>query len=130
MFKGVWNEDLDQFWFVVKEVWEAQGVTDDNIKKAMLVSALQDHALTWYHKHSNDYPNVWIVDIQAALNKEFRKPKSESQLIIGFKEITMLLGETPWELDQILKCTICEANMTLADGQHCEWFVASLTPHL
>ena len=42
----------------------------------------------------------------------------------------MLRGETPWELDQILKCTIREANMKLTDGKHHEWFVASLTPHL
>lgn len=25
---------------------------------------------------------------------------------------------------------ICEANMNLTDGKHCEWFVASLPPHL
>jgi len=42
----------------------------------------------------------------------------------------MLLGETLWELDQRLKCTIREANMTLMDGQHHEWFVASLTLRL
>ncbi len=99
MFKGVGNEDLDQFWFVVSVVWEAQGVIDENIKKAMLVSALQDHALTWYIKHSNDNLNTQIIDIQATLNKEFSRPRSETQSIIGFKEIVMLLGETPWELD-------------------------------
>lgn len=38
--------------------------------------------------------------------------------------------ETPWELDQRMKCTICEANMNLTDGQHRKWFVASLLPHL
>ena len=42
----------------------------------------------------------------------------------------MLPGETPWELDQRLKCIIREANMTLKNGQRREWFVASLTPHL
>ena len=42
----------------------------------------------------------------------------------------MLLGETPWDLDQKLKTTIHEANMALTDGQHHAWFVASLTPHL
>jgi len=42
----------------------------------------------------------------------------------------MLLGETPWELDQRLKCMIHEANMTLTDGQHREWFVALLMPNL
>jgi len=42
----------------------------------------------------------------------------------------MLPGDTPWELDQRLKCTIREANMNLTDGQHREWFVASLLPHL
>ena len=42
----------------------------------------------------------------------------------------MLLGETPWDLDQRLKSMICKANMTLMDGQYRAWFVASLTPHL
>ena len=83
-----------------------------------MVSTLQDHTLTWYTKDSNDNMNAGIMDIQAALNKEFSKPKSEAQSIIGFKEITVLPGETPWELDQILKCTIREANMTLTYRQH------------
>ena len=42
----------------------------------------------------------------------------------------MKLGETPWKLDQRLKCKIREANMNLIKGQHCEWFVASILPHL
>ena len=42
----------------------------------------------------------------------------------------MLPGETPWELDQRLKCMICEANMNLMDGQQREWFITSLMPHL
>ena len=49
---------------------------------------------------------------------------------MGFKEIMMKPGETPWELDQRLKCKIHEANMNLQYGQHCEWFMASLLPHL
>ena len=69
VFKGVGNEDPDQFSFMIKAVWEAQGVMDDNIKKEMLVSALQDRALTWYIKQSNDNLNAGIVDIQSALNK-------------------------------------------------------------
>ena len=90
MFKGVGNEDSNQFWFVIRSIWEEQGVIDDNIMKVTLVSALQDHALTWYINHSNDNPNEGIADIQAALNREFSRPKSEAQSIIGFKEITML----------------------------------------
>ena len=130
VFKGVGNEDPDQFWFVVKAVWEVQEVMNDNIKKATLVSALRDRAMMWYIKHSNNNPNIGIVDIQATPNREFSRPKSETQLIIGFKEIVMLPGKTPCELDQRLKCMIREANMTLNDGQHHAWFVASLTPHL
>ena len=38
--------------------------------------------------------------------------------------------ETPWDLDQRLKCMIREANMNLTDRQRREWFVASLLPHL
>jgi len=75
IFIGVGNEDPDKFWFVVRAVWEAQAIMDDNIKKATLVSALQDHRLTWYIKYSNDHPNAGITDIQAALNKEFSRLK-------------------------------------------------------
>jgi len=49
---------------------------------------------------------------------------------VGFKEIALKLGETPWELDRRLKCTIHEPNMNLTDWKHHEWFVASLLPHL
>ena len=94
VFRGVGNEGLDQFWFMVRAVWEAQCVLDDNIKKATLVNMFQDCALTWYIKHSNDHPNAGIAEIQTALNGEFSKPKSETQPIIGFKEIAMLLDET------------------------------------
>lgn len=118
MFKGFGNEDPNEFWFVVKSIWETQGVMDDNIKKTTLVNTLQDCVLTWYIKHSSDNLNAGVTDIQTTLNKEFSKSKSEAQSIIGFKEITMLPGETPWKLDQSLKCTIHEANMTLMDGKH------------
>jgi len=42
----------------------------------------------------------------------------------------MLWGETTSDLHQRLKGMFCEANMTLTDGQHHAWFVASLMPHL
>lgn len=71
-----------------------------------------------------------MVEIQNVLNREFSWPKSETHSIIWFKEIAMLPGETPWDLDQWLKSMICEANMTLTYVQHHAWFVASLTPHL
>ena len=78
---------------------EDQGVTNENMKNASLVSALQDHALTWYIKYSSDHLNPRIAVIQDALNKDFSQPKSETQLVIGFKEITILPSETPWDLD-------------------------------
>ena len=78
MFKALGNEDLDQFWFIVRAVWEAQGVTDDHIKKVTLVSALQDRALTWYIKYSNGNSNAGVTYIQATLNREFSRLKSET----------------------------------------------------
>lgn len=70
-------------------------VTDDNIKKATLVSAMQDRALTWYIKSSSDNPNARVADIQTTLNRKFSRPKFEAQSIVGFKEIMMLQIETP-----------------------------------
>jgi len=56
-----------------------------------------------------------VEDIETTLNKEFRRPKYEAQSIVGFKEITIKPSETPWELDQRLKCKIREANMNVID---------------
>lgn len=69
--------------------------------------------LTWYIKYCTNNLVAPLVDTQTALNKEFDRPKSETQSVVGFKEIMMRIGETPWELDQRLKCGIREANMNL-----------------
>lgn len=52
---------------------------DDNIKKAQLVTTLQDRELTWYIKYCTDNPTAMLAETQQALNKEFRKLKSEVQ---------------------------------------------------
>ena len=96
----------------------------------MLVTTLQECALTWYIKYNIYNLTSALADIQTTLNKEFNRPKSQAKSIVEFKEIMMKLGEMPWDLDQRLKCMICEVNMNLTDGQHREWFVALLLPHL
>lgn len=100
------------------------------MKKAMLVIALEDHVLTWYIKYCTDNLMSMLVDIQTVLNKEFSRPKSVVQSIMGFKEIMMKPSETPWDLDQRLKCTICEASMNLTSGQHRKWFLVLLLHHI
>lgn len=54
---------------MVRVVWEAQGVTNENIKKVTLVNTVQDRALMGYIKYSNDHQNAGIAEIQNALNK-------------------------------------------------------------
>lgn len=130
VFKGSGTEDLDQFWFVANAVWEYQGIVDDQMKKETLLTSLQERVLTCYIKYYTDNPMATLVDIQTALNNEFSRTKSKSQSIVGFKEIMMNPGETPWGLDWRLKCTIRETNMNLTDVRHYEYFVASLLPHL
>ena len=78
LFKGLGNEDPNQFWFIARAVWEDQGVTDAHIKKETLINALQDRALTWYIKYYNDNPN-------AALNREFSRPKSKCSRLWDLK---------------------------------------------
>jgi len=53
----------------------------------------------WYIKYYINNPVASLADTQTTLNKEFHRPKSETQLVVGFKEIVMRIGETPWELD-------------------------------
>ena len=62
--------------------------------------------MTWYIKYYFDNPLVILVGTKAVLNKDFSKPKSDSQLVVGFKESMMRVDEMPWELDQRLKCVI------------------------
>lgn len=104
-FKGIGSEDLEQFWFVVNVLWTSQQIIDDNIKNAQLVT-LQGRALTWYIKYFTDNPLATLVETKKTLNKEFNKPKFESQLVIEFKKIMMNIEETPWNFDQRLKCQI------------------------
>lgn len=63
IFKGIVNEDPDQFWFVAKAIWEAQDIINNKMKKATLVSALQDCALTWYIKYNNENPTSALAYI-------------------------------------------------------------------
>lgn len=95
-----------------------------------MVITLHDRALTLYIKYCTDNMLASLVETKAVLKNEFSKPKSNLHLVIGFKKITMNASETPWRLDQWLKCVIREANMQLMDGQHRDWFIASLLPHL
>jgi len=78
----------------VNVVWIVQQITDDNIKKAQLVTVLQDHAL-WYIKYCFDNPLASLTETKEDLNKEFSKPKFDSLLVIRFKEIMMRVNEMP-----------------------------------
>lgn len=77
-------------------VWIAYESTDDNIKKAQLI--------TWYINYCTVNPRASIAETQTALNKEFSKPKFDSHLVIEFKDIMMKVEEMPREFDQRLKC--------------------------
>ena len=44
-FKGVGDEDMDQFWFVTDSVWTEQNVTNDTVKRVQLSLAFEDRAL-------------------------------------------------------------------------------------
>lgn len=74
--------------------------------------------MTWYIKYCIDNPLASLADTKIALNKEFDRTKSATESVVGFKECAMRIDETPWELDQRLKCGIYEANMNLTDSQH------------
>jgi len=96
----------------------------------ILAINIGNSSITWYIKYCINNPLASLVDTHTTLKREFNKPNSETQLVIGFKEIIMRPNKMPWELDQILKCEIHEANMNLMDSQHYKLFVVSLLPHL
>ena len=86
VFKGTGSEDPEQFWFLCEAVWTAKSITDQDTKRAQLVTSFRDRALTWFMKFSSTQ-NHALADIKAAMIKEFKKSKSESQCITELKEI-------------------------------------------
>lgn len=111
IFKGLSTKDPEQFWFVADVVWKSQNITNDDLKKAQLVTTLQDRVLRWYIKYSMTHAIATLKDTKDALNNEFNKRKSQSQFITGVKEIEQKVNEFAWDFDQRLKCLLQQANL-------------------
>lgn len=78
IFRGLGLEDPEEFWFVADAVWKARKITDKYLKKAQLITMLQERALTWYMKYFVTNQAASLDDIKKALISEFKKPKLES----------------------------------------------------
>ena len=74
--------------------------------------------------------NHVLADIKAAMIKEFKKPKSESQCITELKEIQQRHDESVWDFDQRFKVLLDQVSFTIGPAQHKEWFTAALLPHI
>ena len=106
IFMVLGTKDLDQFWFVADVVWKSQEITDDDMKKAQLVTTLQVRAHIWYIKYNMTHPAASLNDTKDALNNEFRKPKSQAQYVIEVKEIKEKVNESAWDIHKRLKCLL------------------------
>ena len=71
-FKGVGDEDMEQFWFVAESVWIAQNVASDAVKRAQLSLAFEGRALDWYMGYIRKLGNSAIEEIKNALNNSSR----------------------------------------------------------
>ena len=63
VFIGTGSEDLEQFWFLCKDVWTAKSITDENTRRAQLITSFRDRALTWFMKFSSTQ-NYALADIK------------------------------------------------------------------
>ena len=129
IFKGMGSEYPEQFWFLCEVVWNAKNITDLDVRTMQLITSFQDRALTWFMKFSSTQ-NPTLDEIKAALTKEFKKPKSESQSITKLKEIQQRRGESVWDFDQRFKVLLDQVSFTISPAQHKEWFIAALLPHI
>ena len=71
-----------------------------------------------------------LDDIKAAMIKEIKKPKSESQCITELKEIQQRHGESVWDFDQRFKVLLDQVSFTIGPARHKEWFITVLLPHI
>ena len=129
-FKGVGDEDLDQFWFVSDSVWIAQNLASDTPKRAQLSLAFEGRALDWYMRYISQNGIASIQDIKDALKQQFQNPNSYSQIVADVKDFKQGTIESVWEDDQCLKKAIREGEFKYDDRHHTEWFITMLLPHL
>ena len=61
--KGVGDEDMDRFWFIVDFVWTAQNVASDTVKRAQLSLAFE------YMRYISQNGSKSIQDIKYALKQ-------------------------------------------------------------
>ena len=94
IFKSLGTKDLEQFWFVADVVWKSQQITYDDLKKAQLVTALEDRALRRYIKYFSTHPAATLKDTNDALNNEFKKPKLQAHLVT---EVKQNLAKGEWD---------------------------------
>ena len=62
IFKGTGSEDPEQFWFLCEAVWTAKSITDENSKRAQLITSFRDRAFTWFMNFSSTQ-NYILADI-------------------------------------------------------------------
>ena len=85
-FKGVGDEDMDQFWFVAGSVWIMQNVASDAVKRAQLSLAFEGRALDWYMGYISQNVNATIEYIKTTLKQQFKKARSYSHIIVDLKD--------------------------------------------
>jgi len=71
-----------------------------------------------------------LVEINKALLKEFKKPKSESRYITELNKIKQVQIKSVWNYDQCFKDVMGRLNLQPPDQQHKEWFIVGLLPHI
>ena len=62
--------------------------------------------------------NHALAEIKAAMIKEFKKLKSESQCITELKEIQQRRGESVWDFDQRFKVLLDQVSFPIGPAQH------------
>ena len=117
LFKGTGSEDPEQLWFLCEAVWNAKIITDPAVQTAQLITSFRDRVLTWFMKFSSTQTPV-LADIKAAMIKDFKKPKSESQCIMELKEIQQRRGESVWDFYQRFKVLLDQVSFTIGPVQH------------
>ena len=90
---------------------------DQDVRRVQLVTSFRDQALNWFMNFFSTQNHV-LADIKAAMIKEFRKPKSESQCITELKEIQERRGESVWDFDQRFKVLLDQVSFTIGPVQH------------
>lgn len=88
IFKGTFQEDVDEWLAKCKQIFEIHNITDDNLKARWLSTAISEIAHTWYRTLTIEIQNSYAL-LENAVKERFERKRNQIMLRKELKHLLM-----------------------------------------